>query len=74
MPQASAIVPGAVDAESIAIAANHVNMVKFVSREDEGYRTVSGHLRLLAEEAPDVIRQRWQEKNNVRKGTGSVEM
>lgn len=74
MPQASAIVPGAVDAEPIAIPANHLNMVKFASCEDDGYKKVSGHLRLLAEEAPDVIRLHWREDDNVRKGTGSVEM
>lgn len=73
MPQASAIVPGAIDAEAIAIPANHLNMVKFVSREDEGYRKISGHLRLLAEEAPVVIKQRWREDDSVKKGTGSIE-
>lgn len=74
MPQASAIVPGAVDAEPIAMPANHVNMVKFASREDEGYRKVSGHLQLLAEEAPDIIRQRWREEDSGRKGTGPIEI
>ena len=54
MPQASAIVPGAADAESIAIPANHINMVKFASCEDEGFKKISGHVQLLAEEAPDV--------------------
>lgn len=73
VPQASAIVPGAVDAEAIAIPANHQNMVKFASRENEGYRKISGHLRLLAEEAPVAIRQRWREDDSVKKGTGSVE-
>ena len=74
MPKASAIVPGAVDAEAISIPANHLNMVKFTSREDEGYRKVSGHLRLLSEDAPDVIKQRWRERDSVTQGTGSVEM
>ena len=74
MPQASAIVPGAVDAEAIAIPANHRNMVKFASNENEGYRKISGHLRLLAEEAPVAIRQRWREDDSVKKGTESTEM
>ncbi len=55
MPQASTIVSGAADAEPVAISADHLNMVKFASRKDEGYEKVSGHLQLLAEETPDAI-------------------
>jgi hypothetical protein len=43
VPRASAVVPGAADAEPIVIHADHINMVKFTSKEDNGYRTVSGH-------------------------------
>ena len=45
----SAVVPGAADAEAIVIHADHINMVKFTSKEDNGYRTVSGHLRIMAQ-------------------------
>lgn len=69
MPKASAVVPGAADAESVAIPADHLNMVKFASREDEGYKKVSGHLQLLAEEAPNVIGMRWEEQNRIKIGT-----
>lgn len=72
MPQASAIVPGAADAEPIAIPANHLDMIKFASPEDEGYRKVSGHLQLLAEEAPELIEKRWAEQDTTRQGMGSV--
>ena len=68
MPRSSAIVPGAADAESIAIPADHLNMVKFTSREDGGYEKVSDHLRLLAEEAPDAISARWAEEDKIKKG------
>lgn len=68
MPQASAVVPGAADAEPLAISADHLNMVKFASREDEGYEKVSGHLQLLAEDAPDAIIARWEEQGRMRKG------
>jgi hypothetical protein len=68
VPQASAIVPGAADAESIAIPANHLNMIKFASREDEGYKKISGHLQLLAKGAPDAIKQRWLEQERIKKG------
>lgn len=69
MPRPSAVVPGAADAESIAIPADHLNMVKFASREDGGYEKVSEHLWLLAEEAPNAIGARWAEQENIKKGT-----
>ncbi|MCJ1346709.1 hypothetical protein MMC31_004927 [Peltigera leucophlebia] len=69
VPRPSAIVPGAADAESIAIPADHLNMVKFSSREDGGYEKVSEHLWLLAEKAPDAISARWAEQDKIKKGT-----
>ena len=69
MPRPSAVVPGAADAESIAIPADHLNMVKFTSREDGGYEKVSEHLGLLAEEAPDAISARWAEQDKIKRGT-----
>lgn len=47
-------------------------MVKFTSREDGGYEKVSGHLQLLAEEAPDTINARWEERDRMKKGTELV--
>jgi len=72
VPQASAIIPGIADAEPVAIPADHLNMVKFTSREDGGYEKVSGHLQLLAEEAPGAIAARWTEQDIIRKGTKAV--
>ncbi|MCJ1271049.1 hypothetical protein MMC22_010948 [Lobaria immixta] len=66
VPQASAVVPGAADAEPVAIPANHLNMVKFTSREDGGYKKISGYLQVLAEDAPDVIGARWEEQARIR--------
>lgn len=69
MPWPSAVAPGAAAAESIAIPADHLNMVKFLSREDEGYEKVSEHLWLLAKEAPNAISARWAEQQKIKKGT-----
>jgi hypothetical protein len=55
VPKASAVVPGAADAEPIVIHADHINMVKFASKQDNGYRTVSGHLQIMAENAGEAI-------------------
>lgn len=60
MPQASAVVPGAPDSEPIGIPANHLTMVKFATRVDEGYRKTSDCLQIMVEEATGVIKARWQ--------------
>jgi hypothetical protein len=49
VPRASAVVPRAADAEAIVIHEDHINMVKFSSKEDNGYKTVSGHLQIMAQ-------------------------
>ncbi|RYO22803.1 hypothetical protein AA0113_g12761 [Alternaria arborescens] len=69
VPRASAVVPGAADGEPIAIHADHINMVKFESKSDPGYKTVSGHLRLMAARAGDAIDQRWDTEGRVDAGT-----
>lgn len=68
VPYASAIIPGIADAEPIAIPADHLKMVKFSSREDSGYKRVSGHLKLLAEGAPGTIDARWVRQVSTREG------
>ncbi|KAF2820887.1 hypothetical protein CC86DRAFT_411722 [Ophiobolus disseminans] len=55
VPKASAVVPGAADGEPIAIHADHIHMVKFGWKSDPGYRTVSGHLRVLARRAGNAV-------------------
>ncbi|KAL9073480.1 MAG: hypothetical protein Q9161_002901 [Pseudevernia consocians] len=65
VPRESAVVPGAADTEAIVIHANHINMVKFPSKEINGYRTVSGHLRIMADEACNVIATRWEEEKRI---------
>ena len=69
MPHASAVVPGHADAEAVAIPANHLDMVKFASRENGGYEKVSGYLQILVEEAPDAIGARWEEQGRIQAGT-----
>lgn len=68
VPRESAVVPGAADAEPIVIHADHVNMVKFASEEDNGYKIVSGHLRIMAQSASYVITSRWEEESRVNTG------
>lgn len=68
VPRASAVVPGAADAEPIVIHADHINMVKFISERDSGYKTVSGHLQVMTQSARNVISSRWEEESRVNTG------
>jgi hypothetical protein len=68
VPRASADGPYAVDAEPIVIHADHINMVKFASKDDHGYRTVSRHLRIMAQDASEVISSRWEAERKVNAG------
>lgn len=43
-------------------------MVRYASRQDEGYVTVSEHLQLMAKDASDIVRQRWEEQARVDNG------
>ena len=65
VPRASAVVPGAANAEPIAIHANHIEMVKFASNKDSGYETVSGHIYIMVQRARDVITSRWEMEGKV---------
>ncbi|KAF1937765.1 hypothetical protein EJ02DRAFT_437617 [Clathrospora elynae] len=65
VPRASAVVPGAADGEPIAIHADHSNIVKFGSKSDPGYKTVSGHLRVMAASAGDAVGERWDTQGRV---------
>jgi len=40
----SAVVPGAINAEPIVIYADYINIVKFILKENNRYKTISGHL------------------------------
>jgi hypothetical protein len=53
------VVPGAADGEPITIHADHTNMVRFESRSNHGYKTVLGHLRVMATRAGDTVGKRW---------------
>lgn len=72
VPPASAIIPGLANAESVAIPADHLNMVKFVSCEDAGYEKVSGYLQLFEEQAPGAIGARWTDQDRIRNGRETI--
>ena len=71
MPRSSAVVPGVADAEEVLIHADHINMVKFASELDDGYKKISRHLHKMAASADDVIGSRWETESTLKAGTGS---
>lgn len=60
VPKPSAVVPGQTNSEAISINKNHREMVRFSSSEESDFKKVSGHLWLMTEEAPGVIKRQWQ--------------
>ena len=62
VPKSSAVVPGVLDAESIAIMGNHLEMTKYRSETDSGYKKVSGHLQLIIQEASTKIQLNWDKE------------
>ncbi|KAF8512443.1 hypothetical protein BU17DRAFT_54068 [Hysterangium stoloniferum] len=54
IPASSARVPGAVNAESVAIHKTHIEMVKFPSKEDGDYRNIVFRLQQMSDVAPHV--------------------
>jgi hypothetical protein len=68
VPKSSAVVPGAVDAEAIAIMADHKNMAKFDSANDSGFKKISGHLMLMVEEAREKVARNWEQEMALQNG------
>jgi hypothetical protein len=54
------VVPGAVNAEEVAIMGNHIEMTKFSGPEDDGFKKVSGHLSLMMANAISKADENWQ--------------
>jgi hypothetical protein len=44
-------------------------MVKFESRSNPGYKTVSGHLRVMGATAGDAVGKQWDTEGRVDAGT-----
>ena len=68
MPRASAVVPGQPNAEPIVIHSNHTDMVRYGSKKDSNYCTVSDELQIMAGGAPELIRRRWETERKINEG------
>jgi hypothetical protein len=67
VPKSSAVVPGQVDAEPIAIMDHHINMVKFATQNNE-FKTVANHLKLMVDEAPKRVQKNWLAERGMEAG------
>jgi hypothetical protein len=68
VPKASAVVPGHVDAEPIALMDDHINMVKFSSPNNNEFKRVAGHLMLMTKKAPAKVQENWLTEGTVEAG------
>ena len=64
VPKSSAVVPGQVDAEPIAIMDHHINMVKFATQSNE-FKRVAGHLKLMVEKSTAKVEKNWLTEGSV---------
>ncbi|KAK0622435.1 hypothetical protein B0T14DRAFT_563886 [Immersiella caudata] len=65
VPRASAVVSSQANAEAIPIAADHREMVRYRSRSDEGYTTISEHLQIMIKAAPLAVHRQWEVERRV---------
>lgn len=60
VPKSSAVIADCPGAENLAIHADHEGMVRFKGPREEGFKTLAGHLTLMARKAPGVVGRRWE--------------
>jgi len=66
VPPWSAIVPGAINADSVEIRKNHRTMVQFSSASDNDFITIATYLSIMSEKAPPIIQSTWGEWENTK--------
>ncbi|CCA76182.1 hypothetical protein PIIN_10175, partial [Serendipita indica DSM 11827] len=59
VPRRSAAIPGDRNGTTIVLHADHRNLVRFSSRENENYKTIQFYLKDYVESAPEAIREKW---------------
>ncbi|VUC28876.1 unnamed protein product [Clonostachys rosea] len=65
VPRSSAVPADQSDAEPIVIHADHKNMVKYSSREDDGYRTICGHIQILISSSSGHVKSKWEMESRI---------
>jgi len=68
VPESSAVVLSQVNAEPIAIMDDHRDMVRFSSPNNNEFKRVAGHLKLMAEDAPTKVQENWLTERSIESG------
>jgi hypothetical protein len=58
--KSSAVVPGAINAESIEIRKDHTHLVKFRNELDNDFQNVINHLKLMGNTAHERVTRNWR--------------
>ncbi|CCA69054.2 hypothetical protein PIIN_02913, partial [Serendipita indica DSM 11827] len=66
VPHPLAVIPGDRNATTIILHANHRNLVRFSSRENDNYQTVHFYLKGCVSNGPERIRKNWVREDNCR--------
>jgi hypothetical protein len=59
VPKDSAVVPGTPDAHAIALHKNHIDLVKFKSEDDHGFKAVTDQISVMVKNAGSKIKSNW---------------
>ncbi|KAF8512223.1 hypothetical protein BU17DRAFT_96494 [Hysterangium stoloniferum] len=60
VPVSSAVVPGSVDTQVVAIHKNHLGLAQFDSNADEGYDSITRLIHQITNQAPLAIHKNWE--------------
>ena len=57
------------NAERIPIHANHINVVKFESQANAGFKRILDRIKLMVAKASDKVDQNWVSEDKIAEGT-----
>ena len=69
VPKWSAVVPGTPNAAEFGIDEDHIQMTKFSSADDQGYKKVARTLLFMTREANSKVEQNWVSEQQTKLGT-----
>jgi hypothetical protein len=66
VPEALAVVRGAVNVDAIPLHKHHINMVKYSSADDLAFQTVLPHIKLMSQMAVSGVHGSWEQEFKMR--------
>ena len=62
MPEALAVVRGAVNVDALPLHKHHINMVKYDSADDLAFQMVLTHIKLMSQVATMEVHASWEQE------------